>query len=126
MKYLSLIAIWICTIVGLTAPLSLAQAAELVMVERNGCYWCERWDEEIAGIYPKSEEGKFAPLRRVNVAQIPQTLQLKSKAVFTPTFILIENNKELARLEGYPGEDFFWQLLNEMLKSTTSFKPRSP
>ena len=42
--------------------------------------------------------------------------------IFTPTFILFEKENELARLEGYPGEDFFWALLEIMLEQETNFK----
>ena len=39
-----------------------AKASELVMVEELGCPWCESWDEEIGGIYPKTAEARIAPL----------------------------------------------------------------
>ena len=41
---------------------------ELVMVEEEGCMWCQRWLEEIGPIYPKSSEGKRAPLRRIDIS----------------------------------------------------------
>lgn len=99
-----------------------AQAAELVMIDQQGCYYCERWDEEIAPIYPKTAEGKFAPLRRVDIRSIPDELTLASQPAFTPTFILVVDNKELARLEGYPGEDFFWPLISQMFEDHTDYK----
>ena len=40
---------------------------ELVMFERHGCPWCARWNEEIGGVYAKTEEGAQAPLRRVDI-----------------------------------------------------------
>lgn len=45
------------------------------------------------------------------------------KVVFTPTFILVEDGNERARLEGYPGEDFFWPLLSRLLEQHTAFDP---
>ena len=39
----------------------------LVYVEQQGCFYCEIWDEEIAAIYPKTPEGKFAPLLRLDI-----------------------------------------------------------
>ena len=47
---------------------------------------------------------------------------LQRDVVFTPTFILFEKENELGRLEGYPGEDFFWALLELMLERETNFK----
>lgn len=102
-------------VVFLMAALPL-RAAELLMVDQVGCHYCERWTDEIGPIYPKTAEAAIAPLRRVNIRQLPDDLLLKSRPAFTPTFILLDGNNEVARLEGYPGEDFFWGLLGKMLE----------
>lgn len=99
-----------------------AESIELVMVEEMGCVWCERWDEEIAPIYPRTTEGKFAPLRRVDIYAIPEDLTVLRRVNFTPTFLIVENGVELARLEGYPGEDFFWPVLARLLYKYTDYK----
>ena len=98
-----------------------ASAAELVMVEQAGCAWCERWNEEIAPAYPKTTEGKFAPLRRVDLWHMPDDLELDRRVVFTPTFLIVENGQEIARLEGYPGQHFFWPVLANLLKEHTDY-----
>ncbi len=89
----------------------------LLMVEQTGCAYCRMWDSEIAGIYPKTPEGQLAPLQRYDLHDaLPDGVSLKSKPVFTPTFILLRDGVEVNRLEGYPGEDFFWGLLLRMLE----------
>lgn len=40
---------------------------------------------------------------------------LARRVTFTPTFVLLVNGTERNRIEGYPGEDFFWGLLGQML-----------
>lgn len=98
-------------------------AAELVMVEQDGCFYCEQWDHQIAHIYPKTSEGKHAPLRRMDIHQTyPGDLNFARALTFTPTFVLIEDGQELARIEGYPGEDFFWGLLGMMLNKHTGYQ----
>lgn len=93
-----------------------AQAAELVMMEQAGCAWCARFNAEIAPAYPKTDEGKRAPLRRVDIhAPWPDDLAGIEPERFTPTFVLVEDGREIARLRGYPGDEFFWSLLDEML-----------
>lgn len=99
-----------------------AWAVELVMVEQAGCIYCARWDEEIAPAYPKTAEGKFAPLRRVDLHAIPPELKTARRVLFTPTFLLVDNNKELARMEGYPGDEFFWPLLDDLLSTHADYK----
>lgn len=94
---------------------ALAGAAELVMVERDGCEWCERWNNDIAPAYPNTEEGRRAPLRRVDIKNPPDDIDFGSALIFTPTFVLIDDGKELGRLEGYMGPDFFWFRLSKLL-----------
>jgi hypothetical protein len=88
----------------------------LVMVEEKGCIWCARWNEEISEIYPKTEEGAAAPLRRIDIhAKRPDDIVFARALSFTPTFVLVVDGQEASRIEGYPGEDFFWGLLGKML-----------
>lgn len=112
---------------GLVACLAVwpAWAVELVMVEQAGCSYCARWNEEIGPIYPKTSEGAHAPLRRVNIrGDEIKALDLDRRVVFTPTFVLVDDSgTELARLEGYPGEDFFWGLLDQMLRDASDYAP---
>lgn len=94
-----------------------AKAEELVMFEQAGCHWCAVWHEEIGPIYPKTEEGQRFPLRRVDIhKQVPGDLTAISKGRFTPTFVLVKDGKEIGRIQGYPGEDFFWGLLGQMVQ----------
>lgn len=91
-------------------------AQELVMFDQIGCYWCARWDAEIGPIYPKTDEGRRAPLRRMDIrAERPAEWQDLDRVSFTPTFVLMQDGREIGRIEGYPGEDFFWGLLGRML-----------
>lgn len=93
-----------------------AEAADLIMVEEAGCMWCARWNREISEIYPKTPEGRAAPLRRIDLhGPRPSDVTFKGALAFTPTFVLVEDGVELGRIEGYPGEDFFWGLLGKML-----------
>ncbi|MCB1333108.1 MAG: thioredoxin family protein [Roseivivax sp.] len=95
----------------------------LVMVEQAGCAYCAMWNEKIAPIYPKTPEGKFAPLVRADLrADPPEGVTYARRVNYTPTFILVDDGKELARIEGYPGEDFFWGLLGMMLEAHTEFR----
>ncbi|MFT7593086.1 MAG: thioredoxin-related protein [Paracoccaceae bacterium] len=114
--------------VGIAVALMLAlpaAATELVMVEQTGCEWCARWNAEIAPAYPKTTEGKFAPLRRVDLRAMPTDLEIARRVSFTPTFLIVDNNQEIARLEGYPGQDFFWPLLDNLLKDNTDYDPET-
>ncbi|RIA56058.1 hypothetical protein [Dichotomicrobium thermohalophilum] len=106
---------------------ALAQSYELIMVEERGCPWCARWNKEIGPIYSKTAEAATAPLRRIELhAPRPDDLTFERPISFTPTFVLVGDGRELGRIEGYPGEDFFWMLLNKLLKQHTDFKGETP
>ncbi|KQI67420.1 hypothetical protein AN189_15905 [Loktanella sp. 3ANDIMAR09] len=87
----------------------------LIMAEERGCIYCARWNAEIADIYPKTPEGRTAPLLRYDIQRDVAPIELASRVVFTPTFVLVKDGMEIDRLEGYPGEDFFWGILGMML-----------
>ncbi|HEV8034932.1 hypothetical protein [Yoonia sp.] len=103
--------------VTLISAASARAEVRLVMAEEPGCLWCARWHEEIGPIYPKTDEGAAAPLRRVNLLDpMPSDIVLARRINFTPTFILLVEGVETNRIEGYPGDDFFWGLLGQMLE----------
>lgn len=104
------------TLAAAFAPLP-ALAADLVMVEQAGCHWCARWNAEIAPIYPKTDAGQRAPLRRVDLRDLPGDVTFRSPPVFTPTFVLVEGGQELGRIEGYAGDEFFWFLIESLLET---------
>ena len=101
-----------------------APAAELVMVEQVGCAYCARWHNEIGPIYPKTPVSASAPLRTVQMNELATTdFETTRPVVFTPTFLLVDEGRELARLEGYAGEHFFWPMVEKMVADHTGFTP---
>jgi thioredoxin-related protein len=95
---------------------------ELIMVEQQGCHYCERWKEEIGPIYPKTDLGMFAPVRMVDITNVDSTPEIAAAVVFTPTFIITDGDREITRMEGYMSEDFFWGVLEMILERETEFK----
>lgn len=94
---------------------------KLLMIDDTGCPYCDLWDEEIGYNYSKTEEGRLAPLIRHHFGELlPVGIILNSEPVFTPTFILLQNNIEKHRFEGYSGEEFFWSFLNEYIDKIIS------
>jgi thioredoxin-related protein len=93
---------------------------ELLMFERQGCAWCIRWEREIAPVYTRTQEGRAAPLRRINVdngapSHAEVGSRLNATVLYTPTFVLVENGREIGRITGYAGPEQFWGLLGSLL-----------
>lgn len=101
-----------------------AHAAELVMFEQAGCVWCAAFDREIAPIYGKTDEGRRAPLRRVDMDRpLPPDLAFIQAERLTPLFVLVDKGREIGRIRGYPGDDHFWGLLGALVKKLDSAGP---
>ena len=97
----------------------------LIMIEEPGCPYCARWHREIGPAFANSREGRFAPLERVmrGDSRIAAIKGLN----FSPTFLVMRGNEEVGRITGYPGADFFWPMLDELLaKVGFQAEPASP
>lgn len=93
------------------------KAATLVMVEQDACSYCEAWNRDVGVVYDKTPEGSRAVLRRIDIHQpLPEDLDFITGLIFTPTFVLVDKGKEIGRIRGYPGEDFFWGLLQQLIE----------
>jgi thioredoxin-related protein len=103
-------------VLALTLVMQAAGAAELVMYRSPGCPWCAMWDREVGPVYAKTEAGRRAPLRMADLdAAQDSGVMLQRPVRYSPTFALVDNGHEIGRIEGYPGEDFFWGLLEQLV-----------
>ncbi|CUH45112.1 hypothetical protein RUM4293_04022 [Ruegeria atlantica] len=114
MRHLILLVLAITLLVS---PVASRAEMTLLMAEEDGCMWCARWDSEISQIYSKTPEGDAAPLQRIDIhSAMPDGMTLERPLYYTPTFVLLDDGQEVGRIEGYPGEDFFWGLLGVLLR----------
>jgi hypothetical protein len=92
-----------------------ALCAELVMFERAGCPWCQRWDREVGASYAKTAQAKRLPLRRIDIgAAAGHGIVLASPVRYTPTFVVVDDGREVGRITGYSNDDAFWGLLDTL------------
>lgn len=116
-----LMRVMIGLVLALWPPVARAGDLVLMMFEQPGCLYCARWNAEVAPEYPLTDEGKAAPLvRRQLRDDLPAGVTLDRPAVFTPTFVLLRGGAEAGRIEGYPGEDFFWPLLGQLIRQAAA------
>ncbi len=100
---------------------SRAQDMRLLMIEQAGCYYCRVFNRDMAPIYEKSEEGMTAPLVHAQLREpLPEGITLASTPFVTPTFVLLgPDGHEIERLTGFPGEDFFWSYIGDMISTAS-------
>ena len=101
--------------VGLLLGSAAPRASELVMFEQAGCIYCQRWDRDVGALYGKTDEAKALPLRRIDIqAQKMSGIALASPVRYTPTFVVVDNGREVGRITGYSNDDAFWGQLDAL------------
>ena len=94
-----------------------ASAAELVYFGSTACSVCDRWEEEVGEIYSKTEEARVLPLRYQDIHDSrPAEIKFVRGIVYTPTFVAIDDGKEVGRIVGYLGDFFFWEQVDQLVK----------
>lgn len=89
---------------------------ELVLVTSDHCPFCKAWERDVGKIYGSTPYARQARLRRVDIAEVDSALPELSADVFgTPTFLILENNMEVGRIEGYQSSDLFFWALSEYI-----------
>lgn len=99
------------------APLP-ASNLELVVMEAEGCTYCELFRRDVLPAYQVSERAKDMPIRFLDINDAtPETLGLESDIDIVPTFIVLKNHKEVGRIPGYMGPEFFFHSINHLVSS---------
>lgn len=96
---------------------SAATGQQLLMFESADCSWCLQWHEEVGDAYEKTKQGRKLPLRTLDIREDPPAvIQLRDPVRYTPTFVVVNEGREVGRITGYPGEAHFWGLLNNLIE----------
>lgn len=90
-------------------------AAELLMFELPACAPCLLFESQIGRIYDKTEEGRLAPLHRLPFGAPPPEFRYVRAPTVAPSFVLVDNGRELGRIEGYSSDELFWMSLSTRL-----------
>lgn len=89
---------------------------ELVVIEVEGCTYCEVLRRDVMPAFNASPEAREFPLRFVDL-NTPEAklLELTEGPVTTvPTIVLVKANREVARSPGYMGPDGFFKAIKWM------------
>ena len=89
---------------------------ELLVVEIDNCIYCGIFRRDVAPTYQGSPRGRDVPMRFVNInAPDVDRLQLTAPIDSVPTVLVIENGREVGRISGYVGPEFFFHSLSRIL-----------
>lgn len=92
-------------------------AAELLVMEDARCGPCILFERQVGALYAKTAEGRRAPLRRVAYgAPVPEPHAFVAPARVAPTFVLVDDRREIGRFEGYASDELFWLSLAALMQ----------
>ena len=101
-----------------------ASAAELLMIHHPQCPFCKAFMNDVAPEYNETYQGKALTLVILDttIAEdrkwLIQAVLSKNIKPFrgTPTFIIYHNGKEVGRVVGYGGKEWFYEKLDNAVK----------
>ena len=92
-------------------------AAELLVIEDKRCAPCLLFDRQVAAIYARTTEGASVPLRKLPFGRVPPApYGFVGAASVAPTFVLVDEGREIGRFEGYSSDELFWMSLTALLQ----------
>lgn len=123
------LAIKVAAAIGLASTLvpignRQANAAELVAFETAWCASCQRFRREAAPLYPSLPGASTAPLRTLDMQRQVPGFRLATPVEGTPTFVLVDQGREIGRIVGYASWPRFRAQAMALLARTGSRKRR--
>ncbi|WP_409562113.1 hypothetical protein RLW55_01755 [Hyphomicrobium sp. B1] len=93
-------------------------AFELVVVEAEGCIYCQLFRRDVLPAYEASSQAKDLPVRFVDINDIAADhLNFKSGVDIVPTFVVVKSHTEVGRISGYIGPENFFHSISYLLAS---------
>ena len=91
---------------------------ELIVMEAEGCTYCDLFRRDVLPSYQASERAKDMPIRFLDINDATaEELGLDSPVDIVPTFVVLKDHKEVGRIPGYVGPEFFFHSINHLISS---------
>ena len=90
---------------------------ELVIIEVEGCTYCEVLRRDVMPAYATAPEAKGLPVRFLDL-NTPEAAKLQltdGPLTVVPTLLLVKENREVSRATGYMGPDGFFYAIRWMM-----------
>jgi thioredoxin-related protein len=93
---------------------------ELVVVEAEGCIYCEVFRRDVLPRYEASAQAKDLPVRFVDINDIAADhLKFNSGVDIVPTFVVVKSRQEVGRISGYMGLENFFHSISYLLSTAS-------
>jgi thioredoxin-related protein len=95
------------------------RSVELLVFEHRDCVYCRVFRSDTLPRYRESENASKAPIRFVSIEHTDTTnLKLSGAIQMVPTFVLMQDGREVGRIAGYWAPDNFFKMLSNLMLRT--------
>lgn len=103
-----------------TSPAGGRAKTEVIVFEIGGCQYCTAFRDNLGARYLASTTNAAAPMRYVDVGRLdPRSFQLRSDITTVPTIVLMQDGKEVDRVEGYPLSEVLFGMVKSRVGTGT-------
>lgn len=92
-------------------------AAELVMFDAKWCGYCKRFHREVGDSYAASDVARVFPLRIIDIDRDQPDFEVRERVRGTPTFVFVEDGREIARFSGYSSPERFYDTMRRAVEA---------
>lgn len=93
-----------------------AANVEIVVVEVDGCLYCQIFRRDVLPSYERSARARSVPMRFVDLNdQDFAALALEAPVANVPTIVVLKDSREVGRIDGYVGPENFFHAINRLL-----------
>ncbi|MCC2658681.1 MAG: hypothetical protein K0Q76_3789 [Panacagrimonas sp.] len=100
----------------LAASVPAQGVSELIVIEDPHCAPCQRFERQVGTHYPLTDVARSLPIRRLPLDGYEAAgLRVERPIHRAPTFLIVENQVEQHRFEGYSSDELFWMTLESLV-----------
>jgi thioredoxin-related protein len=93
---------------------------ELVVIEAEGCRYCEVFRRDVWPAYVASPRAHEAPMRFLDINdEAAEHLRLAAPVTMVPTVVVIRDGAEVGRIAGYVGPESFFVTVKSLIPAGT-------
>jgi thioredoxin-related protein len=89
---------------------------ELLVVEAEGCIYCPLLRRDLLPLYEASAHAAHAPMRFGDINEVDgRSIETQNPITNVPTVLVLQGNREVARISGYLGPENFLRVIERIL-----------
>jgi thioredoxin-related protein len=100
----------------IATAISKQSRVEILVVEADGCIYCDAFRRDVLPAYLASERAKRVSMRFADIHAVETSdLSVAEPIGIVPTALVLKDNREIGRVSGYVGSSNFLPMIGALL-----------